>query len=631
MTKKLLDTDECNKLVGQLIEILSLCNGQWNPAHVVSFEGGASKAHHVQYCDEDSHRVVVLDEHTFRVAASGGGGGSSTAEPLTNMPRAPSGGWRPFQSALLYARSLELDTLHQWRDWARTRARPADIPGNPDTVYGSEGWQGWDSWLATGGLGVPVSDYTLVQTSVVGAHGRVQGQVQGQGTGPHETDVAAGPHEFLAFDQALKIARSLKLRNMTEWIVWCASGARSYNMPSAPFNTYKHDGWRGWSHWLGTHLPSEPSARKADPGSTTQAGATHSGPDRGSRVKVLRGGEWHTGTVVVVEPTHVVVSYDLVFNDVAHYGAGRGSLLQDSLVRMAVDAVCPTTKMVRSDGYILGFTAGQTKLQVLLPVSGRAEWLEGTVVKLSGNITSIALESEGKVVDTRHLDVVGDRICYRVVGAPREQLRTGAGGAGMWPEANDRGELTAREFGRRQTADKLKGRTVQAPARVVHAHAHGDFHRCLHKNGVVVVRGAVSVAESVPKIMTAMDKTPLFNHLQNQDTDVPDDKKRRTRVLGMVPTSDMPEEFASLQQDVVSYMESTSVTWHGGRFVSMWSILESMEGCQQQRHHTDFAPEDLAGRDPTEIPLSMLVAVQDGTKLCIWDDEYAQATFHHPL
>ena len=47
--------------------------------------------------------------------------------------------------------------------------------------------------------------------------------------------------------------------------------------------------------------------------------------------------------------------------------------------------------------------------------------------------------------------------------------------------------------------------------------------------------------------------------------------------------------------------------------------------CSRGRHHTDFATEDLNDLDTTEMPLSMIVAVQDGARLCIWDDEHRHA------
>ena len=119
----------------------------------------------------------------------------------------------PFKKALLYARSLKLKTLKEWEAWRMTGARPANIPSTPHAVYKHDGWQGWGHWLGTGNL-----------------HTK----------------------EFLPFKKALLHARSLKLKSQKEWRQWCKSGERTANMPSTPHTTYKHDGWQGWGHWLGT-------------------------------------------------------------------------------------------------------------------------------------------------------------------------------------------------------------------------------------------------------------------------------------------------------------------------------------------------------------------------------------------
>src|SRR5205085_12306254 len=57
---------------------------------------------------------------------------------------------RPFEQARAYARSLHLATHTAWFSWARTAARPSDIPANPEGVYRDEGWVSWGDWLGTG-------------------------------------------------------------------------------------------------------------------------------------------------------------------------------------------------------------------------------------------------------------------------------------------------------------------------------------------------------------------------------------------------------------------------------------------------------------------------------------------------
>ena len=57
---------------------------------------------------------------------------------------------------------------------------------------------------------------------------------------------------FLPFNEALVAARAAGLASQKEWHAWCRNGLRPPNVPAAPAETYKIDGWRGWRHWLGT-------------------------------------------------------------------------------------------------------------------------------------------------------------------------------------------------------------------------------------------------------------------------------------------------------------------------------------------------------------------------------------------
>ena len=57
---------------------------------------------------------------------------------------------------------------------------------------------------------------------------------------------------FYLFKDALLYARSLKLASSRAWTVWHKSGERPKNVPSTPEHVYKHAGWQGYGHWLGT-------------------------------------------------------------------------------------------------------------------------------------------------------------------------------------------------------------------------------------------------------------------------------------------------------------------------------------------------------------------------------------------
>jgi hypothetical protein len=53
---------------------------------------------------------------------------------------------RPFIQAREFARALCLTNQLQWRAWAKTPARPQDIPANPKKTYSAK-WRGWRDWL----------------------------------------------------------------------------------------------------------------------------------------------------------------------------------------------------------------------------------------------------------------------------------------------------------------------------------------------------------------------------------------------------------------------------------------------------------------------------------------------------
>ena len=124
--------------------------------------------------------------------------------------------YMPFAEALRYARSLKLKSVQEWEAWRKSAVRPANIPSHPDRVYTHEGWQGYGHWLGTGHL--------------AGRHGQT----------------------FLPFKHALLYARSLMRKTKKGWEAWCKSGVRPANIPSHPETVYKHDGWQGYGHWLGT-------------------------------------------------------------------------------------------------------------------------------------------------------------------------------------------------------------------------------------------------------------------------------------------------------------------------------------------------------------------------------------------
>ena len=153
----------------------------------------------------------------------------------------------PFGEALVVAQSLELATQKEWKVWCKEGKRPATMPFDPPRIYKNAGWQGWGHWLGTGNTG---------------------------NTTP-----------FLEFDEALLVARSLRLDSTAEWKAWCRIGARPVNMPSHPEKVYVHDGWMGYTHWLYHANLDAPTAPAPAPPTRQRARAATgaAGKGRGKR------------------------------------------------------------------------------------------------------------------------------------------------------------------------------------------------------------------------------------------------------------------------------------------------------------------------------------------------------------
>ena len=184
-----------------------------------------------------------------------------------------------FEEALAAARSLQLNSAREWAAWCRSGVRPASLPADPDHVYKHGGWQGWGHWLGRNnqhntrflpfckalavsrslGLASVFARHAWCKSgarpanvpavpSKVYKHDGWLGWGYWLGTGNLDTKT----RQFLPFGEALAVALTLGLATSTEWHAWSKNGMRPQCVPSAPNVVYKHHGWQGWGHWLGT-------------------------------------------------------------------------------------------------------------------------------------------------------------------------------------------------------------------------------------------------------------------------------------------------------------------------------------------------------------------------------------------
>ena len=94
--------------------------------------------------------------------------------------------WRPFDEARAFVHTLGLRNQIEWRHWAKTPAKPYDIPADPYTYYKRRGWVSWGDWLGTGRV--------------------------------HRGS-------YRPFVEVRAFARSLGLRSLQEWTAWARTPA----------------------------------------------------------------------------------------------------------------------------------------------------------------------------------------------------------------------------------------------------------------------------------------------------------------------------------------------------------------------------------------------------------------------
>jgi chorismate-pyruvate lyase len=120
--------------------------------------------------------------------------------------RAP-GDWRPFKAARTFVRGLKLKSRKEWTAYCKSGKKTQDIPTAARSIYADAGWVSWGDWLGT-------------------------------------------EREWRSFKDARAFARSLKLKNTTEWKVYAASGKKPRDIPTAANKVYADAGWAGWGDWL---------------------------------------------------------------------------------------------------------------------------------------------------------------------------------------------------------------------------------------------------------------------------------------------------------------------------------------------------------------------------------------------
>jgi superfamily II DNA or RNA helicase len=184
----------------------------------------------------------------------------------------------PFEGAREFVRNLHLKSRADWQAWAKSGARPSDIPASPVKTYANQGWRGMGDWLGTGTLRTQDRIYrpfteardfahqlnmqnsdewrvwskTLDRpTDIPATPDHVYSEWQGWGDWLGTGNIHNRERVYRAFEEARDFVRNLGLQGRDEWIEWANSGERPQDIPVYPGGYYRYRGWQGWGDWLG--------------------------------------------------------------------------------------------------------------------------------------------------------------------------------------------------------------------------------------------------------------------------------------------------------------------------------------------------------------------------------------------
>jgi hypothetical protein len=189
--------------------------------------------------------------------------------------------YRKLNEAREFARGLNLMRREDWRVYCKLGKKPDDIPSFPEIVYSDEGWINYGDWLGTGIVSTHQRTFSSFKEARTFVH-KLKLKSQGDwyrycksgkkpeyipsnpqrsylndgwqnfgdwlGTGT----VASRLIKYRLYKEARVFVHNLKLKTVKEWIEYCHSGMKPFDIPTYPNQTYLGKGWNGMRDWLGT-------------------------------------------------------------------------------------------------------------------------------------------------------------------------------------------------------------------------------------------------------------------------------------------------------------------------------------------------------------------------------------------
>ena len=126
----------------------------------------------------------------------------------------------------------------------------------------------------------------------------------------------------------------------------------------------------------------------------------------------------------------------------------------------------------------------------------------------------------------------------------------------------------------------------------------------LHERGYVRMDGWMSQGDAEELLEACGPVVEGATHIFNSN---PEQKEDRKRVQEKMP------------KRLSAPLEGRLRAAFPDKQVNDFVILKSKAGCQRQSAHTDYVPtEEIVDATDEEIPLLFLLALEEGTRLCVW-------------
>lgn len=174
-----------------------------------------------------------------------------------------------FEDARDIVRELKLQSSSAWFEYCKNGNKPNNIPSDPRIIYKDKGWVSMSDWLGNNKIASQYKEYLSFEEAreiVVTLGLKSQKEWHDWWTINRPLNIPYKPertykNEFistmdwlgysnLSYEEARKIARTLKLKTQIEWKEYYSNN-KLEGIPASPQGVYKDKGWVSWGDFLG--------------------------------------------------------------------------------------------------------------------------------------------------------------------------------------------------------------------------------------------------------------------------------------------------------------------------------------------------------------------------------------------